>query len=227
VVAGLSLGDTVWVELLKAIFTGVFVAGAAALVVRYYQSRSDTSQRDRERSFQADEDARALKNDFVNRTATLAGSFYFATQRFKRQQRDASTWGKPDDADLDSQYIRWATACAGLETELAARYGSGSNAELDWHQVRDLLTVRYFDLRGKNSEGLKKLNAQTDERRHSGLTTAQLSDMDIVLDTFHEARRVLADELLSADLRAASARPTPAAPVSPPEPTPEPPAAVD
>ena len=40
----LTFSESVQLELYKAIFTAVFVAGAAALVVRYYQDKSAARQ---------------------------------------------------------------------------------------------------------------------------------------------------------------------------------------
>ena len=56
-----------------------------------------------------------------------------------------------------------------------------------WHQVRDLLTVRYFTLRDGDSPGIRKINSRGhDGLFHSGLTAEELKNQARLLRTFRE-----------------------------------------
>lgn len=222
ILAEFSFWSAVAIELLKAIFAAVFVAGGAGIVVwrsqerAAHRTREETRQReemdrnrDRERDAMArqreldvelEREKRALRTAFVARVTDSAGTFYFNTQHFFRQVEDPEVWGEPIPRDFDEVYLNWASGAELLERELGARFGWNSQAEILWHQVRDLLTVRYFDLRGRNTPGLRRKNCRTSDKFHSGLTETELGDRKIVLGAFHEAMRNLADELLNADL---------------------------
>lgn len=224
IVAELSFWSTVAVELFKAIFTALFVAGGAALVVSRFQSiaarqavdhahqreaadrerehERNVRARQRELEVELEKDRRALRTSFVTRVTESGGSFYFQTQRFLRQVGDPDVWGQPDPDALDEAYVSWAIRAESLEGDLRARFGWDSQPEILWHQVRDLLTVRYFDLRGRNTAGLRRKNCRTSDKLHSGLTESELEDRKAVLDAFHEAMRQLTDELLKAELAA-------------------------
>jgi hypothetical protein len=228
-VLSLTFSESVQLELYKAIFTAVFVAGAAALVVRYYQDKSAARQseveaqradllkqrddararadkerddararadRERELMMAASRANRTTQYDFVTRTSELAGSFYFATQQYSRRKRDQQTWGQLNGPELDQLYTQWAANSEVLETELRIRYGREQGPAETWHQVRDLLTVRYFDLRDRNTEALRAVNALgKDGKKHSGLPVDDLNDMNLVLRTYSTAMSELAMHL--------------------------------
>jgi hypothetical protein len=211
-ILGLTLGETILVELLKALFTALLVAGAAALIVRRYQDRAAAQQselehdrdlaakdRDRER---VDERARLeARAQFVSRTSELAGAFYFRTQQHWRSKQAPEVWGPPDVDELDAAYGDWASKSEVLENELRVRYGWEARPPQLWHQVRDLLTVRYFALRDQSTPGLRRVNARGyRDKLHSGLSAEELTDIELVLDTYQQAIRALAVELTNAEI---------------------------
>jgi hypothetical protein len=213
VLAELSFGQTIVVELLKAVFTAVFVAGVAAFLVSRYQNRAEANRaelethredaaKERERRLQIDEAKRGAKTRFVNRCSELGGSFYFSTQRYWRQKGTPEIWGPPEGGELDLAYVAWATSSEALEIELRSRYGWDADPPRLWHQVRDLLTVRYFDLRDRNKLSLREKNEKRDDEFHSGLTAEQLEheNMGLVLSTYRDAMRSLAKALLDSDI---------------------------
>jgi hypothetical protein len=209
----MSFEQSIVLELCKAVFTAIFVAGGAGVIVWRFQAnatqraqnlereRSEMAQQ-RQLAAELERDKRALKTNCVNEVTASAGSFYFQTQRFWRQTGHPDIWGEPQPHQFDQAYVSWAPRAEAIESELGARYGWNSRAEALWHQVRDLLTIRYFDLRGRNSEGLRQNNCRTDEKLHSGLTADELLDRKTVLRTYHLAMQGLTQELISADITA-------------------------
>ena len=145
--ADLGLGPTVVADLANAVFTALFVAGGAAIVVWYFQSRRQDAVRQHDREVLLAQAISEARLQFVARTSELSGDFYFATQRYGRQKRYSELWGTPDRDEFDSLYTKWASRCQVLEQELRARYGSDSKSFELWHAARHLLTVRYFDFR--------------------------------------------------------------------------------
>ncbi len=198
--AELSFWPSVLLELFKATFTAALVAGAAASAVWKLQDHVESLRKEREQALQREQNEHSIKTFYVRGAADLAGSFYFRTQSYARKKDDPETWGEANDAEFDKEYLVWATKCEGLEQELGARFGPGSEPRQTWHQIRDLLTVRYFNLRGKNTPELRHRNAQQGSTRHSGLSEAELEDPVSVLDTFHSALAALYTEILAARL---------------------------
>jgi hypothetical protein len=68
--------------------------------------------------------------------------------------------------------------------------------------VIDLLTVRYFQLIGRDTPMLYARNAKgTDGKEHSGLTAAELKNAATLLGAYHEALRNATDSVLEHPLR--------------------------
>jgi hypothetical protein len=223
IVAQLTFSETLQIELIKVFATAVLVAGAAALIVARYQSKSaathaaleadreqafkdrDTARmeaiKEREREIELERAKRQTKSQFVSQTSDLAGAFYFATQQYRRRKDSPDVWGEPDQDAIDSAYGEWARRSEILENELRVRYGWDSPPVLLWHQVRDLLTVRYFHLRDHASPRLREINSKDYEGSlHSGLTAAELDNPNTILDTYHSAMRQLAVSLTDSDV---------------------------
>jgi hypothetical protein len=192
----LTLGETIVSDLATAIFTGVFVAGGAALVVWFFQSRRQEEEKERDRVRLLAETTRDTRLGFISATSELAGSFYFEVQRYYRQKSHTETWGDPDPHNLDSVYTSWGSRCEVLEQELGARYGEKSDSVKHWHAVRDLLTVRYFDLRDSATPGLLRVNSKDYEGGfHSGLPIADLGVRATVFAAFHTNMEKLVESL--------------------------------
>ena len=129
---------------------------------------------------------------------------YFATQRYQRSKRHPDRWGAPDPNVLNSAYDVFSEASESLEYELAFVYGWDSRSRVRWHQVRDLLTVRYFGLLhddGIPEASLRRVNAKGYKKEfHSGLSDEDLAHSDRLLGTYRRATRDLAAELASDSL---------------------------
>lgn len=83
---------------------------------------------------------------------------------------------------LNEAYLKFSADAAALATVLGARYGveetestgqttsTRSRVSVTWHQIRDLMTIYYYNLLGRMPEELLKTYSQGyKEKRHSGL----------------------------------------------------------
>jgi hypothetical protein len=200
-VAQLNYSETLQIEIIKIFATALFVAGAAAIVVAWYQSRSAAAASKREREIDLDHAKRDIKSHFVGATSDLAGTFYITTQQHWRKKSDPNGWGKPDGGELDSAYGQWASKSEVIENELRVRYGWDNPPAVLWHQVRDLLRVRYFQLCDRASDELRRRNAKDfEDETHSGLTTEELASPKIVLSTYHDVMKALSWSLIHSDV---------------------------
>ena len=196
VVAALSFWQTVLSDFLQVLFTAILVGVAAAIVVAVFQQRAATRRDALERDLQIQRAQFAVKTDFVKRTSDLAGSFFFKTMAYSRYKQEPGQWTH-DPFELDKSYVLWAADSESIETELRIRYGWDEKPADLWHQIRDLLTVRYYNLRDHDSPKLREINATDyDGKFHSGLTSEQLRDMQLVVHTFLEAQKALSTALL-------------------------------
>jgi hypothetical protein len=192
--AELSLEDSYKLELFKAFVTALFIGIGAVLVVWYVQSHAARRQADRE-----------TRASLRARSSELAGAFYYATQRYRRQKADPAVWGQPNDLELDTSYAEWALSSEILETDLGAVFGHSDEGKADkpaelWHQVRDLFVVRYHHLRdsGGASDRLREINSKNYQGKyHSGLTDAELAEMSRILATYRTTMTSLATAIRS------------------------------
>ena len=151
---------------------------------------------ERDRQLQVEHDQRTVKTLLLNTASELAGTLYFLTQRYSRQKSNNSAWGAPDGPQLDTAYIEWATKAESFERELEARYGWDTRPVTLWHQARDLLTVRYFDLRENNFFHCEKVTPVAATDCTSGLSCEELTDMQLVVTTYRATSKELAKALL-------------------------------
>jgi hypothetical protein len=195
IIAELSFSESVQLEFLKALFTAVLVAVVAATAVWFVQRKAADR---RERS--------TVARDLLRQTSECAGKMYYATQQYWKQEHHSKEWGKVDDKALEKAYLEFGVTGEQIEWELGARYGPASDQRETWHQVRDLLAIRYFTLKGKNDETIWEVNAKgyaeegAKPRDHSGLTEEELETDSkqerkksmLVLNTFKSAMDDLA-----------------------------------
>ncbi|WP_327636868.1 hypothetical protein OHB24_00345 [Kribbella sp. NBC_00482] len=239
----LSFEQEIWLRILTALSTALFVSVGAGLVTiavqrkneefkaardrlldarwsdrereldqrwadreRELDDRSKTRQlmleqqrKDAEYRRDIDREERALRHELVERASEVLGGFYFATQSYWRQRQNEEVWGKPDGAQLDATYVAWAKSADTFERGIGAVFGWASEPVKLVHQSRDLLTVRYFHLRGRNTDALRRNNAKKDgDGFHSGLTVDELTDWPLVLKTHRACLTSLVDLLLTA-----------------------------
>ncbi len=188
-----------WNALFTGIFTGLFVGVFAGLITWGVQKRGDRLLKERERALEVEKESRALRRELVQRVSELNGGFYFKLQRFWRQESDPASWGATDEGALDKAYLAWAMSAEALERDIGTIYGWESQAEIRFHQTRDLLAVRYFGLRDKDSEQLRNENAEGyGGKFHSGLDANKLRGPKTILNTFRDAGKELDRQLLTA-----------------------------
>ena len=105
--------------------------------------------------------------------------------------------------------------------EIGARYGrrtdkqsASGEADMLWHQIRDLLTLYYFNLCGNFRKDVLRSNSKSDDAWHSGIalddlrvanpqrpTSAELREMrNKIRPLFNQVTPVLAEALLHDDL---------------------------
>jgi hypothetical protein len=135
----------------------------------------------------------ALRQDLVGTMTEAAASLYLMTQHYWRAKVDLRN--APQDPDLtaalselrprlDAQYLESRKAGEALESRLGGYFVS-PEPRMKWHQVMDLLTVRYFQLIDRHTQKLYEDNAGPN---HSGLTIGQLeNDRKLLLVTYREA----------------------------------------
>ena len=82
--------------------------------------------------------------------------------------------------DLDRQYRTSRVQGEVVEKKLDAYFSSG-DTRTHWHATIDLLTVRYFYLIDRITDGLLRVNAGDE---HSGLTIEQLRNQELLLKTY-------------------------------------------
>lgn len=129
-----------------------------------------------------------VRRELINDMVGTATSLYLETQYFWRERQGAS----PERCSmlrerLDQAYLDAQRDGERIEKQLATFFPSRSDKTgrpevvSQWHAVRDLLTVRYFQLINRNTQSLRAANAGP---RHSGLTESQLDNAKIVLDSY-------------------------------------------
>jgi hypothetical protein len=191
ILAELGFWQQAALKLIDVVLTASLITAAAALAVSRAQRRWDARKAET-----------TLRHELIKRASELQGTFYFTTQNFQRCQ-DAAADGavaKNVSDKLDADYLAFATGSHVLEQELRAWFGAASEAVARAHQVSDLLTVRYFDLKGRNTPGLRAKNAQSPDKLHSGLTTGELRSVVKILQEYHVAATALGTALLQGAL---------------------------
>ncbi len=67
-----------------------------------------------------------------------------------------------------------------------------------WHRVMDLLTVRYFQLTGEDTD---QLYAENEGDRHTGLSAADMRNPKRLLDAYRESLRAAVQCVFDSRLR--------------------------
>jgi hypothetical protein len=207
VAIGLTFAQELIKEIVGALATALLVTIAGTVVVNNWSARRD----ERRARFE-------LRNDLLKRSTHLAQEMYTKCQHTRRVLRTAQ--GKEREEALyylDSAYLEFATAGQPLEFELGARYGftdpgdvnsrDGANGVWEgWHQIRDLLTVYYFNLKAEYPGNVLERNARGYEGGfHSGLDLAQWNEdfsgmRRKIRATYEGALRRLVEAILSDDI---------------------------
>jgi hypothetical protein len=171
-IAALTFEQEIWKTVIGAIATAAFLT-----LFGYFAAERWGKARDEKR--EAEEKARDLKR---------AEDMFIACQHASRvlkdnQGTDQEVTTRHNNAidQLDRSYHLFSVESASLETQLGVRYGiawhlpphdeeSQSEVFVKWHQIRDLLTLYYFNLKGNFPGDSFARNSKGHEGRyHSGL----------------------------------------------------------
>jgi hypothetical protein len=150
----------------------------------------------------------ALRERLITQATEGPIALYLASQHYWRAKRDLSEDQLlPFRGELDKEYVD-ARAKNLLTRNLLKYHFQGSRAAELAHQIDDLLTVRYFQLREEDgaSHGLLAANAGP---QHSGLSVKELKSPRRVLQAFHKALNDLAFAVGHDELTVGSRRVTP------------------
>ncbi|XUL93989.1 hypothetical protein ACQ86D_51390 [Streptomyces galilaeus] len=166
-----EIGKTLFGALATALFVsiaGYFAAG------RWSQAREAErlkSEKELERQREDDERAReAARREFevrtqlVERVSAEAARLYIICQHTRRVLSDMEEASPKEELrtrilnSLDEAYLSFSANSLTLENLIGARYGvawqlgieeSSRRVFVRWHQIRDLLTLYYFNVRGQ------------------------------------------------------------------------------
>jgi membrane protein implicated in regulation of membrane protease activity len=219
------LKDTLWYEVAKTCLQVISVAVIGGIVtIATYKLQHDRQRADQELERRREEfDRRAT---LLNRASRCAQKMFVTCQHVRRVQadhQDDQIIVKEAQTLLDQAYLDFSAEAEALEMELGAWYGIrktiqvedvSGEAYLRWHQVRDLLTVYYFDLCGNFRRDVLKTNSRSDRELHSGLefqsmvtdplrpTEDELRKIrNQIRPIFNETLPVLANAILRDELR--------------------------
>src|SRR5215471_6658406 len=186
----LSFGQEVVKTIFGAVATAAIVTVGGGLTVSFTT-----------RSWQARRELFDLRTAELERATGTAQRMYVACQHARRVLRESKS-SVPDDeqkraatlAELSDKYLQFSADAALIETVLGARFGvrwapdgaglvntppgdNKSDVYWRWHQIRDLLTVYYFNLQGEFRDGVLARNTRGFQvRYHSGLDLSEFVD---------------------------------------------------
>jgi hypothetical protein len=170
-------------ELAKTCLQIVGITVIGGVITAATSSAQQTRQEDAE-ALERQREIFGIRASLLDRATRCAERMFITCQHVRRLKADAT----PRDAKapsaaeaqelLDREYLEFSTESKAIETELGARFqerwseGDGLNGEafLRWHQMRDLLTVYYFDLCERfRKDILDQNSAGQDGKMHSGI----------------------------------------------------------
>lgn len=146
---------------------GVIVGGLANTLARRAQQRR--AQRE-------------LREQLVKEVTTVLAGLYMATQQFRRNVEDLKLPRESMHNMLTERYADARVRGTVLENQLEAYFKADEPKTL-FHQIMDLLTVRYFQLMfsyvpyRENAKGYQG-------KKHSGLTEEELKDFRLIITTY-------------------------------------------
>lgn len=173
------------------------------------------ADRERERERAKSELENKLRSELLETLLEPVARLYMATQHFDRVlTRDDLTDDerRAERSRFDSIYLEVTALQEVLQVRMEALFESPEPV-LTWHQIGDLLTVRYMTLVGRATPRLLEINSNGFEgKRHTGLSVEQMQDKQTLLMEYHEAFWRLAPLVLEVPLRRRSGLLTPATP---------------
>jgi hypothetical protein len=165
-IAVLTFGQELWKTLVGAVATALFLTIFGYFAADRWGRARERKREESEKARERDREDFELRTRLVERVSRTAAEMYIACQHARRVLKDSQGWapqavkGRNEALDrLDGDYRQFSVESGSLETLLGARYGiawhvppdsdeSQSEVFVRWHQVRDLLTLYYFNLKG-------------------------------------------------------------------------------
>lgn len=159
---------------------------------------------DSEKRLQQERANSSLRYELIGAMCGTAASLYLASQAYYRasrskddQQRDLA----PALAKFEEQYVKSRTDGEILEARLKV-YFIDEVPRVQWHRITDLLTVRYMQLTGADSDIVYKINAKDYEgKEHSGLTAAELRKSETLLSAYRKGLEEALETVQYAEFR--------------------------
>lgn len=181
-----------WQDLVLQLAGPVFAALVGTAVLGYVAQRIARRTQDAR-------EIQKLRDEFVRDATSAAVGLYVATQRFWRATNAHANGDVTDGslekerAILDEQYRASRVEGEILECRFYAYFAEDTARRL-MHRVMDLLTVRYFQLIGRDTPALLEINAG---EAHSGLTVAELRNANAVLGAYRTTLLMTVESLVS------------------------------
>lgn len=176
------MSQPLWERLLVAA-TGPFMTAVLALVV----VNKVTSWA------QARRDAAETRESLATELTETANSLYLALQAFWRAARDVPLRDRRTSAaledeckELDSIYQAARAKGQVLEQRLKI-YFAAATPSSRWHQVTDLLSVRYFLLTESSDERRRNIRRINQGAGHTELSESELNEPALLLRTYRLA----------------------------------------
>lgn len=188
--SGTPLGERLLVAIVGPLVSAILGTGVIGFILWKLSQKADVNRTAVEDARAKHEFEGALRHDVLKSGLTESTALYLATQHYWRVKEDPQI-GSDEKGNarskLNEQYLHSRTAVKVLETRLEALFETQEPA-LEWHRIDDLLTVRYMQLTGNDTEHLYRINERGYEgKRHSGLSVDELKDPEQLLREYHRA----------------------------------------
>jgi hypothetical protein len=208
------------------VLIGGLVVWAVTSKVQHNREKSDRQlQEEREDAIRTREEQRAdaemarewrarddaLRHELVTSMTEAAGTLYLTCQHYWRVKQDAET--NPNEATskafndfretLDAAYLQSRTNGEVVEKRLEGYFVSSEPRD-SWHRAMDALTVRYFQLIGRDTDKLYDANAAP---QHTGLSVQEMRNPKVLLDRYRETLAATVQSMFETPLRARSQAP--------------------
>jgi hypothetical protein len=191
---------------LVTVVLGTLIIGG---LIQLIASRAQNKRAEEDRKLEQQRSDSALRHELLSDMTDAASALYLATQRYGRAKTETPALDQRELSEvrriLDEQYHKSRTRGQILESRLSA-YFEESEPQETWHKTMDLLTVRYFQLVGRATDGLFRENEKGyNGKEHSGLTVEQLKASEknskILLDAYRAALNEATEVVLTESLR--------------------------
>lgn len=199
------LAERLLVAIVGPLVSAVVGTGVIGFILWKASQRADANRAAVEEARARHDIEGALRHDLLTSALSATTSLYLATQHFWRVKTDAQIGGSDEAAarrQLDEQYMQSREQTKIIEIRLEAMFQSPIPA-LRWHTVDDLLTVRYMQLIGRDTERLYRINAKDYKgKSHTGLEVAEMKDPRLLLNAYHDATREAVTAIMEHGFRA-------------------------